>query len=152
MNQQQAFIDHLNKQPDDTTARLVYADWLDEHDMPEEAWRMRQWPGAVADMMQLADQFVAEENWYTNQPDQVTLQQMIEAGSNSLYNGYGVCISGEGFKAEGAFDDPVLLKRFWTNWEILTGRRCGENISNPFSAVADDNCAGCYDGDYVDYE
>lgn len=42
--QQVAFLKALQANEDDTTTRLIYADWLDEHDMPEEAARQRQWP------------------------------------------------------------------------------------------------------------
>ncbi|MBP3955495.1 TIGR02996 domain-containing protein [Gemmata sp. G18] len=34
MNDETAFLDAIEAQPQDPTARLVYADWLDEHDRP----------------------------------------------------------------------------------------------------------------------
>ena len=34
MNDHEAFLQAIFKYPEDTTARLVYADWLDEHDHP----------------------------------------------------------------------------------------------------------------------
>jgi uncharacterized protein (TIGR02996 family) len=34
---ERGFLDAIKKYPDDATARLVYADWLDEHDRPYEA-------------------------------------------------------------------------------------------------------------------
>jgi uncharacterized protein (TIGR02996 family) len=37
MSQHEAFLQHLRAQPDDDTTRLVYADWLEEHDDPR--WR-----------------------------------------------------------------------------------------------------------------
>lgn len=37
MTEQDAFINAICTNPDDDTARLVYADWLDEHDQPERA-------------------------------------------------------------------------------------------------------------------
>jgi len=32
MNDEQAFLDAIAAAPGDNTARLVYADWLDDHD------------------------------------------------------------------------------------------------------------------------
>ncbi len=46
MNAKEAFETVLQKDEDDTTTRMVYADWLDEHDQPEEADRQRKWPAA----------------------------------------------------------------------------------------------------------
>jgi uncharacterized protein (TIGR02996 family) len=43
MIEQAAFLEAIKKNEDDTATRLVYADWLDEHDEPEEADRMRRW-------------------------------------------------------------------------------------------------------------
>jgi uncharacterized protein (TIGR02996 family) len=37
MHTQQAFVQAILEQPDDDAVRLVYADWLDEHDEPERA-------------------------------------------------------------------------------------------------------------------
>jgi uncharacterized protein (TIGR02996 family) len=34
MNDRLAFLRAIRKNPDDDTARLVFADWLDEHDDP----------------------------------------------------------------------------------------------------------------------
>lgn len=52
MDQQQAFIQALKRNEDDLVTRLIYADWLEEHDQPEEAERMRQW--------------TASKEWLTN--------------------------------------------------------------------------------------
>lgn len=41
-SEEAAFVDHLAAQPEDETARLAYADWLDEHERPEEAARQRK--------------------------------------------------------------------------------------------------------------
>lgn len=48
MNDQEAFVKALEANEDDVTTRMVYADWLDEHDQPEEADMMRKWPAAKA--------------------------------------------------------------------------------------------------------
>lgn len=43
MNEREAFLTALAENEDDETTRLVFADFLDEHDEPEEADRMRKW-------------------------------------------------------------------------------------------------------------
>lgn len=48
MNDQEAFLQALAANEDDVTTRMIYADWLDEHDQPEEADRQRKWPAAKA--------------------------------------------------------------------------------------------------------
>lgn len=53
MSNEDALIAAVVAFPDNETARLVYADWLDEHDRPEEAARLRAgklpWPDGHAD-------------------------------------------------------------------------------------------------------
>jgi uncharacterized protein (TIGR02996 family) len=39
---QSAFLQAIREQPDDDTVRLVYADWLDEHDVPSLAAYIRE--------------------------------------------------------------------------------------------------------------
>ena len=46
MSERDAFLKLLAENEDDTTARLVYADWLDEQGEHEEADRQRKWPAA----------------------------------------------------------------------------------------------------------
>jgi uncharacterized protein (TIGR02996 family) len=36
-----AFVQAIAAEPDNDTNRLIYADWLDEHDRPERAWQVR---------------------------------------------------------------------------------------------------------------
>ncbi len=46
MSEEQAFREQMRRNPDDDTARLVYADWLDEHDKALPAARIRWWVDA----------------------------------------------------------------------------------------------------------
>jgi uncharacterized protein (TIGR02996 family) len=46
MSLRDAFLKVLADNEDDTTTRLVYADWLDEQGEHEEADRQRRWPAA----------------------------------------------------------------------------------------------------------
>src|SRR5690242_14983601 len=46
MSERDRFLKALAENEDDTTTRLVYADWLDEQGEHEEADRQRKWPAA----------------------------------------------------------------------------------------------------------
>jgi uncharacterized protein (TIGR02996 family) len=46
MKERDAFLEALAQNEDDTTVRLIYADWLEEHGEHEEADRQRKWPAA----------------------------------------------------------------------------------------------------------
>jgi uncharacterized protein (TIGR02996 family) len=41
MSEEAAFLMALKASPADDTARLVYADWLDDHDQPQKAEYLR---------------------------------------------------------------------------------------------------------------
>lgn len=43
MSDREPFLKMIAENPLDETNRLVFADWLDEHDEPEEASRQRAW-------------------------------------------------------------------------------------------------------------
>jgi uncharacterized protein (TIGR02996 family) len=44
---ERGFLDAIEKNPDDTTARVAYADWLDEHDRPYDAVLQRERAGVA---------------------------------------------------------------------------------------------------------
>ncbi len=48
MTDRERFLKALAKNEDDTSTRLVFADWLDEHGEYDEANRQRAWPEAKA--------------------------------------------------------------------------------------------------------
>jgi uncharacterized protein (TIGR02996 family) len=43
MTDEDAFIRAIQADPDDTTTRLVYADWLEERGQPARAETLRRW-------------------------------------------------------------------------------------------------------------
>lgn len=53
MSDEAAFLEALTANPADDTARLVYADWLDEHDQPQKAEYLRA-VAALADQPDLS--------------------------------------------------------------------------------------------------
>lgn len=126
MNQEkQAFLDALEDNEDDNVLRLIYSDWLEEHDEPEEADRMRKWKAAKEWMIEFTrriNNWEYDEETYTrigttgklNDPH--TYQDMIEAG-NIMRSGDQYCF--------GTDEGPEVFREekeeFFKNWSIITG-------------------------------
>jgi uncharacterized protein (TIGR02996 family) len=60
MNDRDAFIAALEKNEDDTSLRMVFADWLDERGEHEEADRHRKWPAAKEWLVKFYEESKAE--------------------------------------------------------------------------------------------
>ena len=121
MNERKAFEKALKKNEDDTTTRLVYADWLDEQGEHEEADRMRKWPAAKAWLVKLCEENNPppddEEEWFIDYETLVELgREAVERkGADkelwfSCGNNMGMCDALRDNAAE-----------FWKNWSIVTG-------------------------------
>lgn len=55
-----AFMKAIETNPNDFDTRLVYADWLDDHDMPEEAHTQRKYCEANARELREAEEYVRQ--------------------------------------------------------------------------------------------
>ena len=112
MNLRDAFLKALAENEDDTTTRLVYADWLEEQGEHEEADRERKWPAAKEWLVRFC-----KENW---QYPEVFYKQLIEFGRQAA-------------KEESPSDRVYLdnenmwhalqanSQEFWKNWSVVTG-------------------------------
>jgi uncharacterized protein (TIGR02996 family) len=118
VNEREAFLQLLAKNEDDTTTRLVFADWLDDHGEHEEADRQRKWPAAKAWVVK----FFEEHNQGDYYGDLNTYEELIELGlvavKEANERGFGFdCGSNESLcdalRANSA--------EFWKNWSIVTG-------------------------------
>jgi uncharacterized protein (TIGR02996 family) len=122
VDERNAFLKLLAKNEDDTTTRLVYADWLDEHGEHEEADRQRKWPTAKAWLVKFCEENNPPDDEETDEwiIDYATLielgQEAVErAGEDgelwfSCGNNMGMC---------DALRDNS--EAFWDNWCIVTG-------------------------------
>lgn len=118
MNERDAFLKALADNEDDTTTRLVYADWLDEHGEHEEADRQRKWPAAkgwLVRFYQDHDQFdyIGQLNSYEQLMDRARV-----AVEEADERGFGFdCGSNE------SLCDALRAnsREFWMNWSIVTG-------------------------------
>jgi uncharacterized protein (TIGR02996 family) len=141
--EREAFLKALAANEDDVTARLVYADWLDEHGEHEEADRQRKWPAAKEWLKAFARQFNPDADSENEFPGMykamvdiryfpVSYRVLVEMGQAALSEGYIDCGANEELCEALRQDD----KEFWKNWSILTG------VPSP-SAVAGGFPYGC---------
>ena len=112
MSLREAFLQALAANEDDTTSRLVFADWLDEQGEHEEADRQRKWPAAKEWLVRLCKE--------SSEYEEVLYEEVIDFGRQ---------VAREENPSERIYFDNEDLWRalqacsqeFWTNWSILTG-------------------------------
>lgn len=127
----QQFLDEIKNNPYDISVRAIFADWLDEHDEPEEAELFRSW---TLDKHQEAEDwiksFALEINnetveYYAYEQDGLSYDKLIMIGHDHLDNGRQYCLP---------FDTPDTVydnrDKFWDCFEIVTGRRVNRNEIN----------------------
>ncbi len=102
----------IESRPDDQTTRLVYADWLEQNDQPEEADRQRK--------------YLASERWLKNFADIVDadFEEMMDVAESH-------CLDDEGDRKKvwpdylidgGKWDGEQTPEKFWVHYHIVTGR------------------------------
>src|SRR5262245_56077100 len=82
VNERAGFLKLLAENEDDTTTRLVYADWLDDHGEHEEADRQRKWPAAKEWFVR----FCQKNNPSPDDPDEriIPYKELIELGRGAV--------------------------------------------------------------------
>ncbi|HKB01074.1 MAG TPA: TIGR02996 domain-containing protein [Gemmataceae bacterium] len=118
---ERAFLAAIEAAPADEAPHKVYADWLDEHDRPEEADWHRLWtPKAAHKARKWFEEFAAEHSDdYGEKVPAYTADDMIQFGRDYLRDGsthmqYGMSLQ------EYMFGD-AKRRRFWRNWALATG-------------------------------
>jgi uncharacterized protein (TIGR02996 family) len=118
--ERKAFLKALAKDEDDTTTRLVYADWLDERGEHEEADRMRKWDAAKKWLVKFGKKHNEDdpEEWH------ITYADLIELGREAVQNvdkktgEFGFSCGNNMGMMDALFEHR---KEFWENWSIVTG-------------------------------
>lgn len=123
INEGIAFDTHLREHPTDWSARLIYADWLEDHDMPEEADRQRRYRESWEWMTELAENCgggMWEQDGATgmkNKWREITVDDLIRAGRKYL--------SSDGLDLFTQHGTETLRDHFkpayWDHWSVLTG-------------------------------
>ena len=118
MTDQEAFLAQIEAGPwDDDLARQVYADWLEEHDQPEEASRQRRFVPAMRVIRGWAD------------AAGLSVEEMLTGAKDFLANGE--------YLSEGSrWDGFHLEDDFWPAYEIVTGETVLEEQRGSFFSCA----------------
>jgi uncharacterized protein (TIGR02996 family) len=124
MNLRDTFHKALAENEDDTTTRLIYADWLDEQGEHEEADRQRKWPAAKEWLVQ----FCQENNPTPDEEDPyervISYKELLELGRQAVEEAVAD-ESGFGFYCGNNMTMSNALQEngqeFWKNWSIVTG-------------------------------
>ncbi|MCA9067277.1 MAG: TIGR02996 domain-containing protein [Planctomycetaceae bacterium] len=120
--QHRAFLDILEKNEDDSTTRLIYADWLEEWGYCEEAERQRLWPQAKKWLVEFCEKNQGDEyEW------KLDYETLLEEG-NRAYQ-YALEKDGEiGVISLSCGNNETMCyalranpDEFWKNWSIITG-------------------------------
>lgn len=132
------FRSHIKQNPYDRGTRLIYADWLDEHDRPEESAIQRDWTketydeakqwltdfankcgGSCTNYDEVWDDQV-EEMW-----DPITYDDVVQAGYDYVNHGeYFLQVGTE--TARDMMYSPGTKELFWKHWQTVTDERVGE--------------------------
>lgn len=123
--QRQAFLDAIKANPLDEANRKVFADWLDEHDEPEEADFYRAWT---------AEKYHEAWDWlssFASRTD-LTTGELVDAARNYVENGTYFVERDSSWVRDEFYGNEEL---FWQHWQIVAGVRLsdGEASANPFS-------------------
>ena len=133
--QREAFLHKISEDKYDQTTRLIFADWLDENDYPEDANKQREW----------TPEWQKSEDWLTDFAERCTegyeldedykkctLEQLVKVINCYLEDGSSSVMSGLGFAAQDLYDEE--REAFWYHWEEYTKATVDETYrtSEPF--------------------
>jgi uncharacterized protein (TIGR02996 family) len=136
MNEQTAFLNALIENEDDTTTRLVYADWLEERGEHEEADRQRRWPAAKEWLVTFCrkvnseDEIPDGEDLINDEFDDnnpwsyfgISYEKLVALGrmavEESNETGIGLFCGANMSLMEAL---QANSREFWENWSVVTG-------------------------------
>jgi len=147
MTDQEAFLAAIQRARGDEVLRQVYADWLDEHDQPDEANRQRRAVEAIQWLKDVANNGGnhCEENYgdgsrgnpETREVEEtdivekwvnITFDMVVDAGTDyvesHMLDGYwgGFTQTGDE-RLRDRFGGSEELAKYWECWELVTGKQ-----------------------------
>lgn len=127
---EEAFLAAIAEKPEDEAPHKVFADWLDEHDRPEEADWHRVWTGADRQRAREWLAHFASGHFEPYAGDrEMDLDDMIEAGREWLRSGdYRVQQGGESIQDEMYSESG--RREWWKNWALATGIFVPESVAD----------------------
>lgn len=131
---EEAFRLAIEASPNDEAIRKIFADWLDEHDLPEEATYHRRWTVEVRDAENWLKDFAKRCGEHcTNYPDEdegswvpITYEMVIAsarewlATADQKYGPEYFTQMGSDQARDLMYDDETR-KKFWQCFELATG-------------------------------
>lgn len=139
--QRRGFLDALAENEDDTTTRLVYADWLEDLGEHEEADRQRRWPAAKARLVEAARRTFYCPHWRRGEEeDPARHKEWLAYDEASMaagdpYSAYAKFLAFLDAHARYARGEPVCLyfdvpydfdgygDGLWADYETVTGAK-----------------------------
>ena len=139
-DEEKAFIASCEANPVDEAPRLVFADWLDEHDRPEDAQRQRQWVAAYRFLMPFVrggEHDYDEKTYKPIPPKDVPFKEMMksinywaESIKRKGLDRYGDTICFDSKYAQDELWDKTKRAEFWRCMEIITGLSASDELRN----------------------
>lgn len=117
------FEEMLAKDPYDEATRRVFADWLEERCLDDEAARQRAWTREWQEAHDWMTAFAAQTD--------IPYEDLIRAGHEFIQDGEYYVQSGDD-SARDAMFDAETRNEYWSHWEVLTKCEAGTR-SSPFS-------------------
>lgn len=134
--EKERFLQAIAEDRYDQSLRLVFADWLEEHGLDDEALVQRQWTrekqeaedwlrdfaercGQTADPAKYARRGVSYED-YGWRP--ITYEDVVQAGHDWLDRREWFYQIGEETARNEMYDENTQ-KLFWKHWRTITGRK-----------------------------
>lgn len=125
--QQETFLKLIAENEDDQTTRLIYADWLDDHGMVDEAMRQRNWIAAKQELINLLDLDVPDEEEYEpTTPFRYFIQMLNDNNGRDWIN--------FGNRETLMYEYQNNKETVWRLWSIITGKPCP--IELPYGSCA----------------
>ena len=120
MSERKSFEKALEADPCDTATRAVFADWLEERGLDDEAREQRrrataEWIGARSKLIGIALEYADDSLSDDYGKPRLTLESLVEIGAR--------CHAGPLEALMDAINQGELREAFWTTWSEYTGKK-----------------------------
>ena len=123
------FAEALSRNPLDHSTRLIYADWLDEEGLSDDADRQRKFVPAFLFLAEFTEERYNQNNWNDSEgnliigPDGLDYSRVlaeIAYWEETIRNRTPDIVFGSDY-AQEAMSDPDTRKKFWDCFQTVTG-------------------------------
>lgn len=138
MSEREAFEGRLREDRYDQTTRLVFADWLEEHDCPEEADWQRRWTPEWQKAYDEAEAFFtmfAEDAGANSVEEVLNAARLYAEERTTSQVGYSMGLGATNLWGVYNFPEgPIGYEPadFWKHYEAYTGKEAPADKGEPF--------------------